>query len=198
VAVVSLETWQAKYPVFENGRFENLSLRQVVGLRKEQEPRPFVWSARLSSGLFGLTSCPAGNSPHAPKGENEVLLALGDTGLRQLIDLGFLPCPTCHPEETENFWDKTREILECNYPQLSDVRQILDRNIIPFDARRVEWEIIAPYLSKMPNRLYVLSNLGEQGLKEFKQRIIGLGFSLPPVGFYDYTSPTRFTEYIIK
>ncbi|HUC94923.1 MAG TPA: hypothetical protein VMR19_02910 [Candidatus Saccharimonadales bacterium] len=195
---MSLETWQAKYPVFESGKFENLSLRQIVGLRKEMEPRPFIWSARLSSGLFGLTGCPAGNSPHAPKGENEVLLALGDNGLRQLIDMGFLPCPTCHPEDTENFWEKTKGIIGCNYPELSDTKQILDRNIVPFDARRVEWEVVAPYLSKMPNRLYVLPNLDEQELGKFKQRINDIGFSLPPTGFYDRTSPTRFTEYIIR
>lgn len=195
---MSLETWQAKYPVFNEWIFKNLSLRQVVGLRKEQEPRPFIWSVRLSTGIFGLVDCPAGNSAHAPKGENEVLLALGDTGLRQLIDLGFLPCPVCHPEETENFWDKTKGIIECDYPQLSDTKQILDRNIIPFDARRVKWEIIAPYLTKMSNRLYVLPNLNEQELKKFKQRINGIGFSLPPIGFYDHASPTRFTEYIIK
>jgi hypothetical protein len=195
---MSLETWQAKYPVINRRKLENLSLRQVVGLRSEREPRLFVWSARLSSGLFGLVDCPAGNSPHAPKGENEVLLALGDTGLRQLIDFGFLPCPSCHPEETEKFWEKTKGIIECNYPELTDTKQILDRNMVPFDARRVEWEIIAPYLSKMPNRLYVLPNLNEHELKRFKQRINDIGFSLPPTGYYDRSSATRFAEYIIK
>ena len=195
---MSLETWQAKYPIFNRGKFENLTLRQVVGLTKEQEPRPFIWSVRLSTGLFGLVSCPAGNNPYVPKGENEVLLAVGDTGLRQLIDLGFLPCPACHPEETENFWEKTKRIIECNYPELSDTKQILDRGKVPFDARRVEWEVIAPYLTKMPNRLYILPNLNEQELRKFKQRIDDIGFSLPPTGFYDHASPTRFTEYIIK
>jgi hypothetical protein len=193
---MSLETWQARYPVI--GKLENLSLRQVVDLIKEQEPRPQVWSARLASGLFGLIDCPAGNSKYAPKGENEVLLAVGDTGLRQLIDFGFLPCPSCHPEETENFWEKIKQIIECNYPELTDAKQILDRNLVPFDARRVEWEIIAPHLSKMPNRLYILPGLGDGEVEKFKQRINSLGFMLPPTGFYDHNAPTRFTEYIIK
>ena len=195
---MSLETWQAKYPVISSHNFENLSLRQVVGLRKDGEPHSFVWSARLSSGLFGLIDCPAGNSPHAPKGENEVILALGDAGLEHLIDLGLLPCPTCHPEEREGFWGKARAVIESGYPELSDAKQILDRNLIPFDAIRLDWEKITPYLTAMPNRLYVPLNLSEDELLEFKERINRLGFSLPPVGFYDRGAATRFTEYLIK
>lgn len=156
-----------------------------------------VWSARLSTGIFGLPNCRSGNSSHAPKGENEVLLAVGDVGLANLIDLGFVPCPTCHPEETENFWEKTKEIIEFNHPHLSDAKQILDRNLVPFDARRLDWEKIAPFLKQIPARLYVQPNLKEVELLEFKKRINDLGFTLPPTGSYMNSVP-YFKEYIIK
>jgi hypothetical protein len=193
---MSIETWQAKYPVINDHQLNNLTLREVAALRKEKEPKEYVWSARLSSGLFGLVDCPAGNSPHAPKGENEVMLAIG--GSTYLIDLGFLPCPTCHPENTPDFWDKAREAILIDWPFLTNEKQILDRNLIPFDAMRLNWKALAPYLTKMPNRIYTQPNLDEQVVIEFKKKIEDLGFSLPPIGFYDHSSPTRFTEYKIK
>jgi hypothetical protein len=171
---MSLETWQAKYPVVSEG-FAKMSLRQVIDLKNEKESNKFIWSARLSSGLFGLTDCPAGNSSHAPKGGNEVMLALGDEGLEHLIDLGFLPCPTCRPESP-----------------------LIKRNLIPLDTMRLDWEKLAPYLTKMPNRIYTQPNLSEEVIYEFKERIKSLGLELPPIGFYDRTSATRFTEYSIK
>lgn len=195
---MSLETLQAKYPVFIDGGFRKLHLREVVEARKESEPRPFIWSARLSTGIFGLTDCKSGNSPYAPKGENEVMLALGDEGLEALVDLGFLPCPTCHPEETPDFWKKAGKPILSVYSGLIDPREILDRDLIPFDARGLNWEAIAPYISAPPNRLYVPPGLQEDDLSIIKKRFDLLGFKLPPVGYYDHTSPTRFTEYNIK
>lgn len=195
---MSLETWQAKYPVIDKGQIENLSLRELIINRKEIHPQEFVWSARLSTGLFGLVNCPSGNSSHSPKGENEVMLAVGDEGMQQLIKLGFLPCPTCHPEDQPDFWKKTKGTILSVYPAITDEKQILDRNLIPFDATRIDWEKVAPYLAKMPNRLYVPPNLNPSVLQEFKKRIDKIGFSLPLIGFYDRTSETRFTEYIIK
>lgn len=195
---MSVETWRARYPVFEDREFKNLSLRELTSNLKEREDRPFIWSARLSTGLFGLVSCPAGNSPHAPKGENEVIIALGDDGLAFLIGLGFLPCPTCHPENTQDFWQKAEDDIIWNYPELDDAKGILDRNKIPFDAMHVSWEVLAPYLSKMPNRIYTKPGLDDITLQDFKRRIEGLGFDLPPIGYYDHNSPTRFTEYNIK
>lgn len=195
---MSLETLRAQYPVFTSGRFENLTLRDVVALRKEQEPRPFIWSARLSTGIFGLPGCSSGNSPHVPKGENEVMLAFNDTGLHELIELGFVPCPSCHPEQAPDFWQKTRSIIEYTYPFLPEAEQILDRNLVPFDARRLKWEIIAPYITKPPNRLYIPPNLPKHELFNMKVRFHRMGFELPAVGFYDSSSPDRFTQYSVE
>lgn len=199
---MSLETWQAKYPVIhdqvQSGIFENLSLRQVVDLKNDYEPKRSVWSARLSTGIFGLPDCKSGNSPYSPKGANEVILAVGDEGLQHLIDLGFVTCPTCHPEETEGFWEKAGEEILFDYLTLTDPKQFLDRNLIPFDSRRVNWERIAPFLTSLPNRFYVPQNLDEDDLQNIKARFTSLGFKLPPVGYYDRNAPGHFAEYNIK
>lgn len=196
---MSLETWKAKYPVIHSntkeGIFEKLSLRDVVEMKNYYEPKDFVWSARLSTGIFGLPDCKSGNAPHAPKGENELILALGDEGLSHLIDLGFVPCPTCHPEETKDFWNKAKETIRHDYPELTDETQFLDRNLIPFDSRRVDWEKIAPFLTSLPNRLYVPPGLDENELISLKERLTKLRFEIPPVGYYDRLAPGRFFEY---
>lgn len=191
---MSLETLQARYPVFVDGEFQKLNLREVVEARKEIEPKQFIWSARLSKGIFGLTDCKSGNSSHAPKGENEVILAFGDEGLSELIRLGFLPCQTCHPEETPDFWNKADEEILKKYPFLDDAWYFLDRNLIRFDVRRVNWEALAPYLTALPNRLYVPGGLEEDSLQNIKKRFNLLGFSLPPVGVYLSYKP-YFKEY---
>lgn len=194
---MSLETLQARYPVFVDGEFQKLNLHEVVEARKEIEPRPFVWSARLSTGIFGLTDCKSGNSPYAPKGENEVILAVGDEGLRHLIDLGFLSCPVCHPEETPDFWNKAGDEILRKYPFLDYAPHFLDRSLICFDVRRVNWEVLAPYLKALLNRLYVPNDLEEDSLQNIKKRFNLLGFSLPPVGVYLSYKP-YFKEYNIK
>ena len=193
---MSIETLQARYPVFTDGEFKNRTLRETVSLRKEKKPIS-IWSARLSTGIFGLTNCRSGNSPHAPKGESEVALGLGDEALHEFIKLGFLPCPVCHPENVSGFWDAASDSILRYYPNLSNPTKFLDRSVIPFDSRRVNWEKLAPFLSNMPNRLYVPAGLDDRDLGVIKARFPRLGFDLPPVGFYDTNSPTRFTEYNI-
>lgn len=195
---MSLETWEAKYPTHLLTDIDNLTLRETLGLRKELEPGSYVWSARLSSGIFGRHDCPAGNSAHAPKGENEIMLGLGDAGLEKIIELGFVPCPTCHPEDTPDFWEKASRAISHKYPELSDPKEVLDRKLVPFDAGRVNWEELAPYLKTLPNRLYVPPNLDNERLSSLKARFDLLGFKLPPVGYYDHDSPTRFSEYKIQ
>lgn len=191
---MSIETWQAKYPTVIEGELCNLKLKTTLREKKESQPGSYVWSARLSTGIFGLHDCKSGNSPHAPKGANEVVIALGDWGLDALIDLGFLPCPTCHPENTPDFWNKAKEMIEIDYPELSDIHQFLDRKILPFDSRRVNWEALAPYLTALPNRLYVPENLTEDDLRMIETRFNLLNFKLPPVGYYMNTKP-YFQEY---
>ncbi len=90
------------YYAFMGGKYEFLTLRDLVKRIGGQSHSLQVWSARLSTGVFGLTSCGSGNK--GPKAYNEVLLSVGNSGLSKLVELGFIPCPTCHPENVENFW----------------------------------------------------------------------------------------------
>lgn len=109
---MSLETWTAKYPTVVAEELQNRTLRETFKIRKETEPGAYVWTARLSTGIFGLHDCKSGNSIYAPKGENEVLVLVGQDGLEYAIDSGFIPCPTCHPENTLGFWDHAKDAVE--------------------------------------------------------------------------------------
>lgn len=192
---MSLETWQARYPTIVNEELQNLTLREAFAIRKEKEPGVYVWTARLSTGLFGRHDCLSGNKSYAPKGENDVLVAVGDSGLSKLIELGFIPCPDCHPEDRPDFWKKAGPAIKLKYPNLTDIRQFIDKNIVGYDTLAVNWETLAPYLKGLPNRLYVKPRMSKAELHEIKVRFEEkLGFELPAVGYYG----KGFTEYIIK
>ena len=92
------------FAFFEND-YHRSRLSEVVRKSRDQQSR--IWSARLGTGLVGLTDCEQGNI--GPKSYSEVLLALGDDGLRKLVDLGFITCPACTPEKTEGFWDAVKD-----------------------------------------------------------------------------------------
>lgn len=195
---MSLETWKAKYPTIVHRQIQNRYIWETVRARQETQPKQYIWSARLSTGIFGLHDCKSGNNPHAPKGESEVMLAVGDFGLSGLIDLGFIPCPTCHPEDnTTDFWEKAKDAIQKKYPDLTDIRQFADKSVVPFDSRRVNWEELAPHLTALPNRLYVPEGLGDEDLRSIKLRFESMGFTLPPVGCYVNGAPW-FKEYNIK
>lgn len=194
---MSIETWKADYPVVVEGDIQNHTLREINLIRQEFEVKPFIWSARLSTGILGLPDCKSGNSKHAPKGANEVVLAMGNEGLSKLVELGFIPCPTCHPENVPGFWDKARDSIMSSYPRLKNVKDFADKNIVPFDSLRVDWEALAPYLTALPNRLYVSEGLTKTELQGIKERFEKLDFKLPPVGYYINGAPW-FREYEIK
>lgn len=64
-----------EYLTFSDGWFNRFGLRDIVRMRRERES-DIVWSARLSSGSFGLVDCPAGN--RGPNGTGEVIFARGN------------------------------------------------------------------------------------------------------------------------
>lgn len=194
---MSVETLNTRYPTFAKGEFEKLFLRETVLKRYEGEQRLDVWSARLSTGIFGKLDCRSGNSSHAPKGENEIILAVGNEGLGKLIELGFIPCPTCKPENTPDFWNSAGEAIMSAYPTLKDVHDFSDKKIVPFDSLRVDWETLAPLLTALPNRLYVAEGLTDTDLAAIKERFEKLNFKLPPIGYYINGAPW-FKQYEIK
>lgn len=181
------------YLTYTGQHLTELTLAEIVTLRHERENN-FLWSARLSSGLFGLTDCTAGD--RGPKGFAEVILAQGDAGLRFLIESGFLPCPTCRPENVPGFWEAGMETITKIYG-LTDPQDFVNKEILTFDSRRVDWEILLPLLRATPNRLYVPKNLNQEDLTTLRGRFARSGFELPPVGYYDRSLPGHFFEYQI-
>ncbi|MFZ2202696.1 MAG: hypothetical protein WAV56_04895 [Microgenomates group bacterium] len=185
---------RSAYLTFRDQNLDLLPLSEIVKLRHERE-NGFLWSARLATGLFGLPSCPAGN--RGPKGVNEVILATGDAGLQFLIKSGFIPCPTCHPEDVPGFVKAAAETIVAAYGSYLHPLSFADKKIVPFDARRVHWERLLPLITAAPDRIYVPSNLTELELSDFKERFEMMGFELPPVGYYDRTAPGHFHQYVI-
>ncbi len=175
------------------------SLRELTDNLKLSQKK--VWSARVSTGLFGLTACSSGN--RGPKNQKEVLLSVGNCGLSELVDLGFIPCPTCKPESNdENFWKILRKNVQEKYG-LTSLKEFCDKTILPFDVRRLELEKIANIAWGLPSRFYLPKNLSEQEVEVFANRLkkiqgSSLTSSIPKLGFYDSSSPTRFTEYSLE
>jgi len=183
------------YCIFMNNAYYDLSLKDLVLRRQKQKTRPVIWSARISSGLVGLTSCKAGN--RGPKGYNEVLLAVGDKGLQKLIELGFITCPTCKPENKPGFWNAVESVVNRKHG-MNSLEDFVDKTKLPFDARRVNWEELLPVIGEVPGRLYLPKDLQQDELLGFRKRFNRTGFDLPTTGYYDASAPGRFREYIIS
>jgi hypothetical protein len=193
------------YFTYVNGKFDCIHLRELakqLALPAETRISAYsnnpgtvkVWSARLSSGLFGLTSCESGN--RGPKDYNEVILSVGNEGLKKLVELNFIPCPSCHPEKIDGFWDVVKCLVKNKYG-INTLEDYVNKKFLTFDARRIKWEEILPMIGKAPNRIYVPRCLSNNDLLVFKKRFTDLGFSLPSVGYYNADAPERFTEYKI-
>lgn len=181
------------YRIFSNRTWESLSESPF----RNYDCRYTLWSARISTGVFGMTNCSAGN--RGPKGKKEVLLAEGNEGLLELIDLGFIPCSVCHPEEKgEGFFDIIEDKVKSMYGlRLSE--DFCDKKILPFDARRLNWERITALTDGVPSRIYVPKGLPLDEMNNFADKFwIDTGFRVPPIGYYDSNSPSRFTEYKIQ
>jgi len=193
------------YWTFYEGKFNKLSVKELAA--KVSLPRDIpvssysnnlkarLWSARLSTGVFGLTSCVAGN--RGPKDCSEVILGIGDEGLNKLVALGFIPCPVCHPEKVDGFWDAVKEAVSQRYG-ITSLEMFVDKDVLPFDSRRVEWEEILPVVEGVPSRIYLPRNLANDDLLAFSERFERIGFKLPAVGYYDPEAPGRFVEYNIN
>jgi hypothetical protein len=197
IIAIAKQIWRGRmlrsfYYVIVDGQYLAWDLWDLVKFLRSQNPRPLVWSARLSTGLFGLTNCPAGN--RGPKNKNEVLLAIGNDGLNQLINLGFITCPVCRPENMPNFWAIAREAVFRKY-SIRSFAGFTNKDILPYDARRVDWEKIIPVVRQWPNRLYVPRGLSEKELRELKSRIQEINFGFPLVGYYDASSPGGFVQF---
>ncbi|NQU78995.1 hypothetical protein HQ545_04465 [Candidatus Woesearchaeota archaeon] len=181
-----------KYVTFFDDQYGKLDIFDIVKLKNEQRQSPNLWSASLSYGLLGSVRCRPGIM--ASKDNNEVLLAFGDEGLEKLVDLGFITCATCQPEQTPGFWDVIRKIVRENYG-IQSLNEFVNKDVIPYDASRVRWEELIPIIGRCPDRLYLAKDMTMPAMLQLKTRFNRMGFDLPPVGFYDTNAPERFVEY---
>lgn len=185
--------YNTPYPLFANGRYERIPLKEIARAGSALDAR--LWSARLSTGLLGSTNCDSGN--RGPKEYGEILLALGDEGLRKLVELGFIPCSSCRPETTDTFWDIVAAEVAEKY-HLYSREDFTNKDILPYDARRVQWEEIIPHIGKAPGRLYVPQGLSQKEVAELAERFAALSLdTVPSIGFYDRETAAKFTAYDI-
>jgi hypothetical protein len=181
------------YLVLFGSKYEVLTKRELVSSIRCLEPKPNILSGRISTGVFGLTDCDAGN--RGPKGLSEVLIAVGNEGLNELIRLGFIPCPVCKPDQNiENFWDITESVIKDKYGY-DDPKLFADKNIIAFDTMRVNFEKLLPYIGQLPNRLYIPQELSVEALRLIIKRLDSMKVERPRLGYYDRLAPDKFAEY---
>lgn len=189
------------YYVFVEGQFKVInSLDLLRHLNELEAVFGRVRSARMT-GIFGSHLCPSGNGrdhenfrikkKKVPKNKDEVILAFGDEGLLQFVKWGFLPCPACHPEETPGFWESVAGLVKEVYG-FDDAHDFLDRTKLPFDARRIAWEMLPVGL---PSRLYLPKGLTWEDMAAVRQRFVGRGKDLPKMGYYDRGAAGGFVEY---
>lgn len=178
-----------KYKIYFSNKIWDMSLESLVRFRPQG-----IWSARISTGLFGLTDCKSGN--RGSKENGEILLGLGFEGINYLVNLGFIPCPSCKPNELESFYPSVHYAVWKKYG-FKNVEDFSDKKILPFDSRRLNWEKILPIFDKTPSRIYLPKDLKKNELLEFKNRFKKIGYVLPPVGFYDNNIKGHFNEYKI-
>lgn len=149
-----------------------------------------VYSARVSTGLFGRTDCVAGN--RGPKDSKEVILGSGEQGLVRLLSLGFIPCDVCKPEFS---WEGIESTVNELYGITSE-SDFRDKNVLGYDARRLDWEKIVSITGGLPGRIYLPPGLKRREVKRFAKRLRPhLKAGNTALGFYDHESPNHFTEY---
>ncbi|MFW5871660.1 MAG: hypothetical protein ACOCUT_00990 [bacterium] len=164
------------YWTYHTGNFEETSVRNILNFRKEGEP---IFSGRLSTGVFGNYDCPVGNV--GPKSTSEVIVAIGDEGLEELIHLGFSPCQKCTPLENYPFDEKIAELVYEMYGSES----MSEFSKLPLDARRVTYETIIPMIQGIPGRLYIPAGVNTKDVHEQRERFAALKYGTPIIGWMD-------------
>jgi len=182
-----------EYVVLLDGSYAHGSLRSIVERSRRDDET--LWSARLATGLFGSPRCPAGR--RGPKGKREVILAQGASGLTELVDLGFIPCPVCKPETSPGFWEAVGVKAEEKYG-VTSAAAFSDKTVVPFDALMINWEELAPIIQGVPGRLYVAPRLAQNDVKGIVDRFLCIGSGVPAIGCYDANAPGRFRQYDVE
>lgn len=188
---------QGSYQTFTNNKW---SLKSFSSTLSELGDKQILWSGKIATGLFGITNCISGR--RGPRSSKEVLIAPGNKGLEQLFYLGFTPCPRCTEPYKKEIFEELEEDIKIRH-NLNNFADFFDKTKLPFDARRLEWELIANIIGGLPSRIYVPSNLQSTEVQNFANRLkniqgSSLSTSIPPIGFYDTNSSAGFTEYRVE
>lgn len=161
------------------------TLRLLKFLHDEETAEP-VMSLRLSTGIIGELDCAAGNA--GPKNAQEVIIGLGRKGIDGLLQLGALPCVTCH---------SGRRLVEMNYKHLlpnlnGNADNADDFNWLTsnYDSRRLDWSGISR-LGVTPGRFYTRPNLTPHELVDIASHFQ----AVPDIGYYNEDVAQKFTSY---
>jgi hypothetical protein len=160
-----------------------------------------IWTARISTGSIGMPDCPAGT--RGPPGRRNVFFARADA-LDQLVDMGFIPCIACKPEQDQEFWnDSVREAITRKYHVAPE--SFADKTIVPYDNRRLDWERVVAMTGGLPDRIYIPPGLDGIAISQFHRTIKDIAEAYPvyegaelsrtEIGFYDPSTPDRFSIY---
>ncbi len=194
-----------EYFVFLGDRFRKMPLKEIAeiaGLPPELKISFYknkglymkIWSARLTTGVFGSPGCFVGNK--GVKGFENVILSMGDKGLEKFTELGFIPCDSCHPENVDGFWEIVSEKVHSKY-KLKNLKEFTNKDILMYDAGRISWEEILPITGKVPDRIYLLEGLAKEEVDRFRMRFERLGFKAENVGYFNHNPEFKigFKEY---
>lgn len=169
----------------------SIPLRRML-LKDPEKTRNSVLSLRLSTGIIGELDCPSGDADYVPRNKNEVIIGLGDQGIKALLALGGLPCISCHSGEklARLFPIELERSLKVDLSYANDTNFLVNN----YDARRLDWSQILQ-LGVVPGRFYTRPDLGDQEVSEIVARFESARLSAPTIGYYDRRREDRFYKY---
>lgn len=176
------------YATLDHKTIRYIHGRDFYGMREEPEKYGMMFSARIATALYGFPHCSSGR--RGPKGVQEVLVAFGDN-VQAFVELGFIPCPNCHPERTPNHWDIIGPTVAVLY-HLNTLADFANKTKLPFDASRLSWEKIVAMTGGFPSRVYVNSRTIPQDAQRLHERLSNIQKAVPPIGYLDRNSPGGF------
>lgn len=195
---------------------EKLTSYQYLGFNEEGEVRTYwgpglkttdlvkVMSLRLSTGLMGYLDCPAGDGEGIPKGPSEVMVGVGEEGIKKLVELGGMPCVSCESGKalstmSQGVAELLRVKLGGELAHATDFEYLTSH----YDARRLDWLQILPLFAEYglsaPGRFYARPALPPAAVDSTRMLFKDFGIQPPQVGFFDRekleTTTDPFTEY---
>lgn len=172
------------------GFSERGDLRTYWGGTVKKLGRESVMSLRLSTGIMGHADCPEGDGKGIPKGPSEVMVGVGERGIAKLVELGGLPCVTCHSGEallaiSHGVTELLRIKLGGDLAHAGDFDYLTSH----YDASRLEWLQILPLLVEFgleaPGRFYARKGMPGAAISSTRKLFTDFGIESPQVGFFD-------------